>query len=118
MDDKLTHMTLQSTSNNDIYNYTVSIQLSPGEHFYHFKLRDEDDVLRLPYKGEFRVVNDSDDESSDQDKDKNDPLDQINEKFANVRNKELIQALLICLIVLGIMFFSTYRRYLKLIRRR
>ena len=68
--------------------------------------------MRLPYKGEFVIK--AIDELASASKENNEPKQEPVEKLANEHKMELIQVFVVVMLILAVLFFSFYRRYVEL----
>jgi hypothetical protein len=90
----------------------VILELPAGEHYYHFMLINGGSVARVPFKGEL-IIN-----IEDMNKDDIDSKPLILDRFTNDPRSELFKALVIVLIITAAMYFSFYRKYKQLRKKK
>jgi hypothetical protein len=104
-------MSVQQIAHDNVFNFSVSLYLTPDEHYYHFKIDSDSDAgARLPFKGEFMIPRQGDQNKEDE------MIRDSEDKLSNDFRFEIIQVLFVILIILAVIFFSFYRK-LNLLQR-
>jgi len=109
LDDRFYQMHELRTDENELVRFNISLNLSPGDHYYHFVISSFEPDVRLPYKGEFRILINSDAEDTDEE---TEPFS--NEGLKEEDKRSAVQLLFIALLILSVLYFSFYRKYIDL----
>jgi hypothetical protein len=105
----LMSMSVQKNNKDKVIVFNIILELSAGDHFYHFIVSSDHSNGRLPYKGEFIVSINRDTPT----KDDNAGLLAFDDVLDKQR-ADMIKILIIVLLAIAILYFSFYRKYLEL----
>jgi hypothetical protein len=105
-------MNLRTYTEKDILIFETILELTSGEHYYHFLLNSGGSNARLPYKGEIGIVVVKD--KSDAEESAGNTLF---DRFNVGQKNEIFKAMFIVLLILAVLYFSFYRKYLELRRK-
>jgi hypothetical protein len=105
----LMSISIQKNKEDKVIVFNLILELSTGDHFYHFIVSSNQSNGRVPYKGEFiiSIIKDT------PIKDDNTGL-LIFDDVMDKQRADIIKILIIVLLAIAILYFSFYRKYLEL----
>jgi hypothetical protein len=111
IDDEPVLMSISKQENDkaQVIVFNVVLELSSGDHFYHFIVSTNQSNGRVPYKGEF-IISVIRDIPTKEDNTGLLVFDDIIDK----QRADIIKILIIVLLAIAILYFSFYRKYLEL----